>query len=405
MGIFDDPKLAPITSASMPQFTPPPAAPPGAPQGLLARAGSAVKGALGNARDNLFASPDALKGMINDDDVANARRQGLLQMGIALSQGTGENALASLGRGLQSAQGGFQQALAGTIAQKEKAAQTAQQQQLLRQRVEIAKAYPARVDETPEQTIERMQKMFAAYTQIGDLETAGKIGEVVKSLGNNTKSKAPTWEDFGGYKVQYGPDGQEIQRVNKTAGPRNPDVAADVAERAADRREQANFRNTDKLAQEFTKDTESYRALDMKLGGALAEAPRALAGDGAAQTNVLYTFVTAMDPNSAVREGELALVQAAASLRARAQNMIAKAAESGKSAAVPRQMIQQMADLMQRRQQMNRDFVNDRADHYTGRARNANLDPTGLFPRLGGAPRSAGRAAPAKKATGKLGTY
>jgi hypothetical protein len=403
MGIFDDPKLAPITSANMPQFAAPAA--PAAPQGLLARAGSAVKGALGTARDNLFAAPSALNGMIDDNDVANARRQGVLQMGIALSQGTGENALASLGRGLNSAQGAYRQSLENSIAQKEKAQQVAKQQQMTQQRVQIAQQYPARPDETQEQTIERMQKMFAAYSQIGDLETAGKIGEVVKSLGNNTKAKAPTWEDFGGYKVQYDSDGKVLQRVDKTPSPRNPDVAADVAERAADRRDQNTIRNSDKLAVEYNRDTEPYRALDMKLSGAVSEAERAMRGDGAAQTNVLYSFVSAMDPNSAVREGELKLVQSAASLRDEAQRLINKVRKPGESASVPPKMLREMRDLMARRIDMNREYVNGRADFYTGRAQRSKLDPTGLFPRLGGGARSAGRAAPAKPATGKLGTY
>lgn len=384
----------------MPQFAPPIFAPE-PPKGLLGRIGSAVKTGLANAGSNLFAPPAGLEQLTSPEDASHARRNALLQMGIAMSQGTGETPLASLGRGLGAAQSAFHGSLQDAVQQRVQAEQIAKQRAMVKARADIANKYPARPGETAEQTVDRMKQMFAEYTRIGDLETAGKLGEVIKSIGQPT-SKKPTWEDFGGYKVQYDADGKPVQRVDKTPTPRDPALQQAAEEARATRQDNANFRNEDKLATSFNRDTEKYRELHMKLNGAVSEAARALAGDGAAQTNVLYSFVSAMDPQSAVREGEMALVQAAASLRARADRMYRQAVESGKSAAVPRQMLEQMRDLMARRIKMNQEYVQGRANYYSARARRSKIDPEGLFPVLEDAPAV---AAPAKKPTGKLGSY
>jgi hypothetical protein len=82
--------------------------------------------------------------------------------------------------------------------------------------------------------------------------------------------------------------------------------------------------------------------------GALSDRARAREGDAAAQVNMLYAFITAMDPKSVVREGELALIRSAEPLIQQAQVWIKRNLE-GQPVAIGVPILEQMADLMERR--------------------------------------------------------
>jgi hypothetical protein len=184
----------PVPPATMPAMTPPPAIVPkpgwqGGIHGLFDRIEEGAKTAAKNIPSNLMPTPDALKGLLSDQDVSTARRAGLLQLGIALSQGHGENPLQSLGRGLAAAQQGFHDHVAGVIDQKHQADEEMQRQRLLQQqtqllqsRASIARQFAAPPNETPDQTDDRLRKMAVAYANSNDPEMATKVGGLVKDL-------------------------------------------------------------------------------------------------------------------------------------------------------------------------------------------------------------------------------
>ena len=155
-------------------------------------------------------APAGYEGILSSEEIKSAR-PGLLQSLIGTPDAP-------------SARDRYQQNLRGILEMKQVAGQMASQRQMQAARERIAMQFPAPPGETGEQAIERMKGMFAAYVQAGDMDAAGKLGEVLKSIGQPRASqvKAPEWVDFGGYKALIGPDGKEIRREGKTPTPREP---------------------------------------------------------------------------------------------------------------------------------------------------------------------------------------
>ncbi len=274
----------------------------------------------------------------------------------------------------------------------------AAQQAMLANRQHIADRFPELPDSaSPQQQAQRLMSMFTAYSRAGDTEMAGKMGEVLKSMGNVLEGpkpvakKPPIEMRLGDHVELLDPDTmQKVGSFPINPSPRDPN-APDTASQLRDQR---MFQREQQLSDDYNKDTKSYRELSMKLRNAISEAPQALKGDGASQVNILYAFVNAMDPNSAVREGEIGLVQAGASLRARAQQMIDKYLQTGKSAAVPKEMIDAMTGLMQRRLTSTKDYIDERSSYYQRRAKQWGVDPAN-FPGIeDDAPRPAQTGAP-----------
>lgn len=380
----------PITSADMPQFNPAAAQPLYTPPpSLWQRLGRGFQHAL---------MPDlpGAQGLLSPEDLNGARSRGLLDMGLSLlgnSQGApGQNApgfLPALAGGLQAGRQGYEQGAMGTIqnrAQLEQLkAQQAQQASRAKLLERLKTQYPNFATMTPDAQRAAIQGIFGEMISNGEFDAAGKIASVIPSMTQQPKGTEAKWEDFGGYKALMTPDGKELQRVAKTPSPRDPNAPDSAEQQRLSRRMQSESR----LTNAFNQDTKTWRELGQKIQNAVELLPAALEGNGAAQTNMLYSFVSAMDPNSAVREGEIGLVQSASGLRAQAMNLIQKA--QGGSAIVPPEMLRQMGSLMSARLASTANYINERADYYSGLGRRYELEnPEELFPHMK-APTTGGR--------------
>lgn len=252
------------------------------------------------------------------------------------------------------------------VAMKQMAGQIASQKQLQESRAAIAQRYPEKPNETPQETIARLRSMFAAAVGAGDTEMAGKLGEVVKALGGERGAGDDLeWIDMGGEKALVRKStGEVIRREKKSPTARDPNAP----DTAAQMREQRNFQREQQLSDDYNKDTKETREMAVKVAGAISEAPAAKQGDGVAQVNMLYAFVSSMDPGTAVREGEIGLVRSAGSLVQQAQGLLAKYAD-GQAVTVPPAMVEQMANLMRRRLEGSKKYVESRSKYYQNRAR------------------------------------
>lgn len=82
------------------------------------------------------------------------------------------------------------------LKMKEMTAGLAKQRKLEASRQAIAQAFPAAPNETSEQAVDRMKRMFAAYSSAGDTEMMTKLGETLKSIGQPRSESAGTPQKF-----------------------------------------------------------------------------------------------------------------------------------------------------------------------------------------------------------------
>jgi hypothetical protein len=349
--------------------------------------------------DRLMPVPGAMEGLLSPEDIKQARMQGLLGLGTSLLSASGPRPQGqvpslgqALGQGVQQGMSAYQQALQGTAGMNVAVQERQKAQQIQQQRAAIQARYPARPNETPQQVIERLTKMLPEYMAINDTEMVGKLVELLKSVGNNNQARRPTPQEIrlGNKVILRDPEtGQQVDEYPIAPSPRDPN-APDTAQQLRDQR---MFTREQQLADDFNRDTRTQRETSAKLRGAITERGAALTGDPAAQINILYAFINAMDPASAVREGEIALARAATPVWSQAQAIFQKYLTDGSVTLTP-QMIRSMTDLMERRVQGWDRYIGERSEYYRGRAQRWGLNADDLFPVPQSRPSSGGGPAP-----------
>lgn len=321
--------------------------------GRLAR--GAVNG-VASIPEKLMPTPPYVEGLLSKEDVGGARRMGLLSLGASLlSPGS------SASDAFQAAQGAYGSQMGNTMQMRQVAEQRAGEQRKAQVLAELRKKYPT-MPKTPEEA----RQMVIDFAMAG-IPLEGGVSEVVKS-----------WQDEDPKPVTVSPGatlvdpqtGKVIYQAPHT--PRDPSVRSGVED-------QRLFNRENTLATAFGRETTPLRELHaIVLTPALRTAAAAKQGNGPAQVELLYSFVRALDPNSVVREGEVALIQRARSIRQRAEGLIAKATR-GEAVVVPSSMVDEMAALIEERTRNIERYVGDRQKYYESRARRAGSDPEGLF--------------------------
>lgn len=251
----------------------------------------------------------------------------------------------------------------------------------------------------------RLQALFTEASRLGDVELAGKLGEVLKSQADILNPKAPELVnvspgqslfdpsrgrsvfsnpavekppeldtvDRGDYVDMVNPiTGETIRSIKKGAAPRQPGTGTPGANPRIDR-----------LATQYERETreaqEQYDGIGLTVAN---EVPKALARDGAAQYAVLVQFIRALDPGSVAREGEVALARKAQSIWDSVQTGLLRV-QSG--SLISTTLVQQMADLMKERQESYLRRMQRTAQKFKERANNPNDLDAAFFVPGGGA--------------------
>lgn len=294
--------------------------------GLLSR----IKDAGAAFRDRgTFQTPDAFTGLLSPEEQASARSRGLLAMGAGILNGQG-NALQAISQGVLGGQGAYDSAIGQTLQQHDYLQQKSdeqiareQQQKILRARAQIAQQFPIPENASESQRASILQQMMIAYAKAGDTEMAGKIGEVVKSLGRDpsTTKDQNEWVDFGGYKeLRDKLSGKVLERVQKTPSPRDPNTPSS----GQIINDQRMFTREEQLADDFRAQTKPYADIASNFSTVASLSAAAEQGNPQAQIGLVFAFMKGLDPGSVVREGEYATAKNAAGVPERIRNQYNK---------------------------------------------------------------------------------
>jgi hypothetical protein len=226
-----------------------------------------------------------------------------------------------------------------------------------------------------------LRRMFTQALIAGDIDSARTLSEVLKSLPD---PKAVTI-DSGAYMVEAEGKNPTTGKMDRYTYDRRdpskkhwhgvelPPKSATSALSLDLRKDNALFGRENALVDDYTRDTKDISEAYDFVHSALSNASLAIAGQAASKVNMLYAFVKAMDPASVVREGEIALVRGAAPLVSRVQNWIDDVAR-GKSPVVPKEVLIQMRDLMQKRMAFYEDRWSEQRGLMTDRAKRWEID-------------------------------
>lgn len=267
--------------------------------GLLSRIGNGLRSGINTAEERLMPEPKGLEGLLSPDDIATARRQGMLNLGMSLLGDQSPHFGEALAHGLQTAQGAYGNQV-NQIAQRQMYGQDARQKMnILEARQKIAQQFPPQPGETSAQTVDRLKGMFAAYLQAGDLESAGKLGEVLKSIGKDSNPALPHFVDSGDKTQMVDPrTGAVIKEYPKGRAPKSADAVS------ADTRYNAQQTNT--ILDDYRQDSADFR----KALSGYEVLKGAIAHPGLAQPfAVLDAYARVMNPGAVVRQGTMQVLQ------------------------------------------------------------------------------------------------
>lgn len=324
----------------------------------------------------LFGGADPLAGgLLNPQEARGLGRQSLLNFGLNVLQNSGPSPYKR----------GLGEILAGGVLSGQQAYQQGTQQALGAQGIVTQRQNQARLQALHQRYAGRSDTAsLTAYLNdligIGTpeaLAAARSLSEVLKSQ----QERAPV---RGQVISEVGPDGKVRQRVidptqmGQTFGA--PDVPrSGLSENQQLIESQRQFQRENSMSDDFNRLTKPWMDVYQLTQGAIQRVPQSLAGDGAAQIELLYAFIRALDPESVVREGEVALARQASSPYAQAQQLASKYAQ-GENVVIPQSLVRQMGNLLgQRSRGLSQRYETTRRQ-YVARGKRWKLpDPEGLF--------------------------
>lgn len=265
-------------------------------RGLLSTVGSGLQ----RAGANLMPEPKGLEGLLSPEDIAAARRQGLLRFGIDMLSNPAPHFGEALAHGLDAAQGAYGQNVNQTMQTQMAGQDVRQKMNILKARQQIATQFPPAANESPAQTIDRMKGMFAAYMQAGDLESAGKLGEVLKSIGKEAAPPVLQHVDAGNKVLAIDPrTGSVVKEYPKGAAPKDPNAPVAAADHY-------KAEQTNKILDDFRSESAEYR----KAQSGYEVLKGAMAHPGLAQPfAVLDAYARVVNPGAVVRQGTMQVLQ------------------------------------------------------------------------------------------------
>lgn len=343
--------------------------------------------------ERLMPTPAGMQGLLSEEALRQARAQGLLGFGSALLDAAGPvvgGPAPSLGqalaRGLQAGMGAYQnaaqQAAQGELAARQmplveqqmrvQGAQLSDTERILLARQQIREQFAPRGPETREQALERLKAMFTAYVQAGDTEMVGRLAQVIAAMQGEQREPG-TWMTV------MGPDGKPRRRYVTASEAGETGIEEYINRDSNPALElQRSFGRENRLQAQYEKAVKPWMDARNNIEVALTSVPEAVRGEGLAQVALLYAFIDALDPESVVREGEVALARAATPLWTRAKAWVSQV--ENKSMILPPETVQQLAELLRRRQAGYEGRIKKLREHYIGIAGRYNIpDAETLF--------------------------
>lgn len=293
--------------------------------------------------DRLFPLAPEYEGILPVESQRAAQRRALSQasLGLLANAGSGRGTFANVGAAVRDVNFPAQlEGMAGTIAAvRDRQAMIERE----RKRAEIVGQFPAVPGETLQQTGERLTRMLPAFVEIGDLETVGKLTELLKSLQLGQRGE----ESFKIVDMDNPVTGR-VHRYRVFADGTPEDLGPAAPAGSSSLNDQRLFNRENALRDDFNREIEPIRDARAFIDQALKSTDLARDGDGAAQVQLLYAFVKAMDPTSVVREGEVALARQAQGIYQKAGAFL-RQFESGAAIVVPPGLVDQMTRLLEQR--------------------------------------------------------
>jgi hypothetical protein len=342
-------------------------------------------GILQRIMAGLMPIPSALEGMMSPQDIQAARKQGLLSLGASLLESGGPVVGApapslgqAIGRALGAGQQGMQGALGNTMQMRQFAAeqQEAQKKQAMEQqrealRKQITEKYPIDPNAPPQVMARQLQGMYNEFIRIGDMESAGKIGEVLKSQSDLLGGGKPQMPEFfnrpgAGGTVRINPDGTTSD-LPYVAPPQQGAAPGSVSER-----ERLNSTEAKSIYDDFRADTKSLQ--DAAIAYSVIQGSKD--GTNPAQPiALLYAYARLLDPGSVVREGEIATLQKMGAVDDKVRRAIQFAASGTLPQDIIDYVVRQAGSVMEQRRSMFNTFRGTALQ----RAKRAGLDMSQLL--------------------------
>jgi hypothetical protein len=197
---------------------------------------SGASNVVSNAGHGLMPAPAA--GLFSDEDIAAARKQGLLHLGTSLLGDTSGMGLGpALAGGLQNAQQAYGQDLQGRAVQND----ALKQKQMLDTRKQIMQQYAPGPNDNASTMMQKFPLMYADLMRAGDMEGAKNVQGIVERMAEAAKAGNKLMPiNLGDRTVLLN---QETGKMTDAAG--NPvtdtthhQTADEIADHAANRREQ-----------------------------------------------------------------------------------------------------------------------------------------------------------------------
>jgi hypothetical protein len=303
----------------------------------------------------LMPVPAGMEGLLSEEEIKAGRGQGMLAMGASLLADSGPKTAdqytglgASLGKAIQAGQGAMQQPAANKMAvmqmQAAKMGLEGKQMEIERAkalaglRKQIVANNPMPKNGDMNRMRDWIDSVLPQFIEANDEETVAKLSQIRSTMTNNQQGKEP-----GDWVTVPGPDGQPMRRY-VTASQAGQQGIPEYQKPQRDTDDALTINSRIINEERITKNYDDRIAGVQETADAFISAKAAEKMGGAGDLQILYNFITALDPQSVVREGEIALARQAASLYSQAHILKNKLETQGGNLSPI--MRKQMIDLM-----------------------------------------------------------
>lgn len=254
--------------------------------------------------------PEPVEGLFNKQDLASARQQGMLHLGLSLLGDTSGMGLGSaLKEGVGDAQSAYQSSLLSNVTQNS----ALKQKQMLAQRAQIGAKYAPQPGDSAQDIMARYPAMYADYMKIGDLEAAknveGIVSAQIQKQGTNNLQAVQAGDKIYTFDPRLG---------TYVEGPARHMTQDEIREKVLDRQVKEEQIQTSRMLREQAQAQAGGQAFMRQNKSIIDSEPLfqnwdaayrdAKAGNPAAYKSAIVNFAAIADPKAQIRLGVLQFV-------------------------------------------------------------------------------------------------